>query len=187
LHLPDDPIIDHLVSRITLIHNRLDRGFRTEAEMIDEESLKDLLVCLPDNRLKNLLAYEAANRKTLKVLEEELARYEEMVKEQREATNPSAAPSTAATSLGQETTSPTSAAEESLATPTSSSAAPEENPKTNPISNPSVVAVAPGAGLSGATAGAEIGAPARQPVQTVSAAPSRPASGHDISNWGRSR
>jgi hypothetical protein len=77
---PDDPIIDRLVEKITLAYLRIDRGFEAEAEMLQQGSLAELLVH-GNKPIKNLTGYEAGNRKALKVLEEELARYVSMLNE----------------------------------------------------------------------------------------------------------
>jgi hypothetical protein len=74
-HLVDDPIIDDLVQKITLIHRRFNRAFRSEAMMLESRSLDELFV---DYRapIKNLPGYEAANRKLLQTLTSELVAYE---------------------------------------------------------------------------------------------------------------
>jgi len=80
-HAPDDPIINGLVRKITIIHWRFDRTFEAEADLLTGSSLENILGGFGDNRLKNLLSYEASSRKTLKLLEDELTRYETMLAE----------------------------------------------------------------------------------------------------------
>ena len=74
LYPPDDPIIDSLIEKITLAHFRMDRGFEAEAETLRQGSLAEMLVN-HNKPFKSLVSYEGSNRKTLKLLEEELARY----------------------------------------------------------------------------------------------------------------
>ena len=77
---PDDPIIDRLIEKITLVHFRIGRGFEAEGEILSQGSLAEMLVHY-EKPVKSLGAYEASNRKTLKMLEEELARYLSMLRE----------------------------------------------------------------------------------------------------------
>jgi hypothetical protein len=92
LYPPDDPIIDRLVEKITLAHFRIDRGFEAEAQTLQQGSLAEMLIAY-DKPIKNLGSYEASNRKTLKLLEEELARYVCMLRE-AVVSEPLTAPST---------------------------------------------------------------------------------------------
>jgi hypothetical protein len=76
----NDLVIDSLVVKITLAHFRMDRGFVAEAETLRQGSLAKMLV-ESGKPFKDLGSYEASNRKMLKLLEEELARYLSMTAE----------------------------------------------------------------------------------------------------------
>jgi hypothetical protein len=80
LYPPNDAIIDRLIGKITLAHVRVDRAFEAEAEMLDQSSLAEVLVRY-DKPIKHLSGYEASNRRTLKLLEDELERYLSMLRE----------------------------------------------------------------------------------------------------------
>jgi hypothetical protein len=91
LYPPNDPIIDRLVEKITLAHFRIDRGFEAEADILDQGTLAEMLVH-DEKPVKYLGAYEASNRKTLRMLEEELARYLSMLRESGDLESMSAEP-----------------------------------------------------------------------------------------------
>jgi hypothetical protein len=81
LHGPEeDVVVDGLVFKIAMLHWRLDRGLRAEAELLDHNSLASLLAGRPEP-VQTLSQYEAMNRKTLKQLEETLARHKALRKE----------------------------------------------------------------------------------------------------------
>jgi hypothetical protein len=79
LYERDDAVIDDLVFKIAMAHWRLDRSLRTEAVLIEDNSLADVITCQADP-VKTLIGYEAMARKTLKQLEDSLMRYRDLRK-----------------------------------------------------------------------------------------------------------
>jgi hypothetical protein len=116
-------------------HWRLDRALRAEAAIIGLSSIADTFVAHPDG-IKTLNSYEAAIRKSLKLLVEMFEACQahrcEQVKANAEALQPSTARSTATTSLELVGAKPV--ANESAATPKPSSTQEIRIPKTKPIS-----------------------------------------------------
>jgi hypothetical protein len=124
LYPGDDQIIDDLVLKITFAHLRVSRAFEAEADILDQGSLAEMLVS-PEKPLRHLSSYETANRKTLKLLEEELTRYHLMRRQTAEMWSAAGA----GVSINEDP-APQPAANDTSSRPTSAN---ERNDKTNPI------------------------------------------------------
>jgi hypothetical protein len=170
LHLPDDAIIDDLIQKITLVHWRLNRAFRAEAKMLGSRSLDELFV---DYRapVKNLTSYEAANRKLLLTLRDELSGYEKAEAQRRATPSPADKTATRSDPL------PRAELPVAMSTTTASNAPAKKEPITAPLTelHSATPPCAPNAVAKKEVAGSRDAPPATPKLAAAPSDPSAPA------------
>ena len=180
---PDDPIIDRLIEKITLVHFRIGRGFEAEGEILSQGSLAEMLVHY-EKPVKSLGAYEASNRKTLKMLEEELARYLSMLRETGDLEPMTAGP-TVSSSEEKDVTTPRPPANDTATPSTPAVETPPKDTKHKGKPKPATSSDASMGGSSPATMTKPVAAPPAEAASTqqnqktnpISSGSGMPASG----------